>query len=205
MSRSRSRKPKGSTAAQIVGHRVRAIRQARGWSAQQLAYQLSEADPSTVLASRDVIANLENGRRPNITVDEVLLLALVLDSSPTTLFLPNGDVRLQVGPLSLSASRARDWVVGGGPHSPFQMPLPSQDERRFQLNAITHNEPVHVRIVPAQELHQTGRDIARGVAESRSLRTGEPITVPPEWVEWLSSIAAELQQSGDRREYYVED
>jgi transcriptional regulator with XRE-family HTH domain len=198
---SRSRKPKPTTASEVVARRVRALRTDRGWSAQRLADAVRDADPSCPLGNRDVVANLESGRRTTVTIDEVMVLALVLDTSPTTLFLPNGNVRLQVGALSLSASRARDWAVGPF-YGPAQ-PLPSQDAARFSMNAATHNEPESYRTVPDETIK--GSDaLLDALADRPSFLGPEPITVTPEAASLLVTIALALNDQA-HRQYHVKD
>lgn len=68
-----------------IGGRVAALRRARGLSAEHLAQRMQEAG---VAASRSVIANLESGRRPTISVAEVFLISAILDSSPRRLLFP---------------------------------------------------------------------------------------------------------------------
>ena len=74
------------SAAAVVRDRVKELRERRGWSAAKLAELCAENEMPNL--NRDVIANLESGRRPNVTIDEVLVLALVLDVAPVNLFIP---------------------------------------------------------------------------------------------------------------------
>lgn len=61
---------------------VRALRVGRGWSAAEVA---SRADAAGFVLPRNVIANLENGRRAMVTVDELAALAAVLAVEPWSL------------------------------------------------------------------------------------------------------------------------
>jgi transcriptional regulator with XRE-family HTH domain len=124
---SRSRKPQPTSAADVVARRVRELRRARGWSAQYLADRLRELDPSTVLGTRDVIANLETGRRPTVSFDEVLLLAFALDEPPSALVVPHADeAPLRVGPIALTPRTAYRWIGAGGMKA-----LPEQNADRY--------------------------------------------------------------------------
>lgn len=58
-----------------VARRVAELRRQRGWSAQRLADEMTEAGQHV---SRSTLANLENGRRDRITVDELYAFATVL-------------------------------------------------------------------------------------------------------------------------------
>ncbi|MDP8927671.1 MAG: helix-turn-helix domain-containing protein [Actinomycetota bacterium] len=116
-----------------MARRIRELRTDRGWSARELAAACADvlgADPASTgaaaLASRDVIANIENGRRTTISVEELLVLAAVLDVAPVHLLVPvSADYGLQVGRWGVAAPLARQWVRG-------QRPLPSQDARNYR-------------------------------------------------------------------------
>lgn len=66
----------------IVRENVRALRKARGWSAQRLAEALAVYGDRCGLSSRAVLANWEVGRREGVTVDDLACLAIVLDVDP---------------------------------------------------------------------------------------------------------------------------
>lgn len=110
-------------AAQVVARRVREIRDKRGWSAQKLAEKCAEAGAEHL--DRDVLANLETGRRRNVSIDEVLVLALVLDVAPIHLFIDPASAFMHVGRWTVAAPVVREWVRGN-------FPLPSQDKRVYR-------------------------------------------------------------------------
>jgi transcriptional regulator with XRE-family HTH domain len=110
--------------ANWIGVRVRQLRDARGWSAMRLAKRLDELGYGRM--DRDVIANLENGRRRTVTVEDWLALALALDVAPVHLLVPpRSEDRLLVGHLEIDPDLARAWVRGETPH-------PEQDDRVFR-------------------------------------------------------------------------
>ena len=75
--------------------------------------------------NRSVIANLESGRRSNVSIEEVLVLAYVLNVAPVHLFVPVDGFGLRVTPTSsVSGVVAREWVRGN-------FVLPAQDARRY--------------------------------------------------------------------------
>ncbi|MGH3403796.1 MAG: helix-turn-helix domain-containing protein [Streptosporangiaceae bacterium] len=107
-------------ASDLIGQRVKAIRDARGWSAEQLASRCAEIGAPEV--TRSVIANIETGRRDTtgkrrreVTVDEMLTLAYALEVQPLVLFVPlSGDETLQVTTTTqLGVIDALAWVDGG--------------------------------------------------------------------------------------------
>jgi transcriptional regulator with XRE-family HTH domain len=69
-------RPQGETTTDVVRH-MRALRGARGWTAQELADQTG--------IPRNVITNLETGRRETLSVDELVLLAQAFNVPPMRL------------------------------------------------------------------------------------------------------------------------
>jgi len=96
---------------EVVAHRVREVRGRRSLSGAQLAAKLREVG---VEWDRNVVANLENGRRASVDVAELLALAYVLDVAPIHLLVPTDDERAyQVTPTTaLDVDEVRDWVRG---------------------------------------------------------------------------------------------
>ena len=73
--------------AQAIAGEVRRHRLARKMSAQQLADRCAALGMEI---PRSVLANLENGRRPTVSVAELLILAAALEVPPVTLIAPLG-------------------------------------------------------------------------------------------------------------------
>lgn len=103
------------TPTRVIGNQVRTLRAARGLSATKLAQECEAAGAPAL--NRDVITNLENGRRQTLTVEEMLTLAYVLDAPPLALFVPlDGRVRLAVTPtIDMAGLHALEWVSGDYP------------------------------------------------------------------------------------------
>lgn len=85
----------------LAGARVREARGRRGWTARQLAERCIKAGAPGLTAS--VIANIETGRkdaagqrRRDITIDELLALAYVLEIPPVALLAPGEGGRIQI-------------------------------------------------------------------------------------------------------------
>lgn len=94
-----------------IANEVRRIRQERGMSAQKLADRCAELGAPI---PRTVLSNLENGRRGNVTVAEMLVLAAALDVPPATLVFPVGyqaAVEALPGQTQPPVS-AIEWLVG---------------------------------------------------------------------------------------------
>lgn len=118
---SHSANPIGPVAT--IAQRVKELRGRRGWTAAQLGKAL---DKHGIRWDRFTVANLENGKRQNVTVQELFALALALDVSPTSLIVPLDDRPYQVTPTRTEHSdMVRAWVRG-------EEPLPGTDERTYR-------------------------------------------------------------------------
>jgi transcriptional regulator with XRE-family HTH domain len=69
-----------------VVERVLALRDERGWSMQQLADRCAEAGMPSL--KRSVLVNLQVGRRPYVTLSELMVLAQVFAVEPAALLAP---------------------------------------------------------------------------------------------------------------------
>lgn len=111
------------TPTQVVAQRVKELRTRRGLTAEQLAARLVEQGVSW---QRGTVAKLETGRRENITVAELLALAVVLDVAPVHLLVPpDSDTPYRVSDTQTATPQsARGWIRG------FE-PLTGADPRKF--------------------------------------------------------------------------
>jgi transcriptional regulator with XRE-family HTH domain len=96
---------------ETITRRVREVRRRHGWNQQQLAEQMTKAG---VAWDRNVVANLETGRRASVGVDELLALAHVLSVAPLSLLIPLDDkTPYQLTPtVTKPAEEVRDWAHG---------------------------------------------------------------------------------------------
>ena len=124
-----------------VAARLREVRKSRGWTANELADRCSRAG---LPISKSVLANIESGRpgddgrrRRDITVDELLALALVLDIAPIYLM---GLPQDKAAPTAVAVTpeisiedpdRLLLWLRG-------DQPLPATDSRRYFTAALEH-------------------------------------------------------------------
>jgi transcriptional regulator with XRE-family HTH domain len=106
-----------------VAVRLSEVRKRKDMSAAEVGRRMTEQG---VKWDRFTVANLENGKRQNITLTELLALACVLDVSPLSLILPLDDAQpYQVTPArELATGRVRPWLRG-------IVPLPGMDARIF--------------------------------------------------------------------------
>ncbi|MGC9473272.1 helix-turn-helix domain-containing protein [Streptomyces sp. WG4] len=92
---------------------MRRYRDLRGMSAQQLSDRCGELG---LPIARSVLANFESGRRPTLSVAELLVLAEALGVPPTSLVFPVGYKRsVEVLPgVDCDTYRAANWWAGVG-------------------------------------------------------------------------------------------
>jgi transcriptional regulator with XRE-family HTH domain len=106
---------------------VRAVRKARGWSAEKLA---SEVAALGIPWTRTVVAKLETRRRPGVSVAELFALAYVLRVAPIDLLVPAelGDAEPYVvaDDVTTTARKARGWIAG--------VDFLAEPESRVELN-----------------------------------------------------------------------
>lgn len=95
--------------ARTIARRLRTLRDQRGISAQTLSDRCTELG---MPLARAVISHLENGRRENVTIAEVFILAKALDATPADL-LTGPDVPVEVLPgVALDRQHAVCWIAG---------------------------------------------------------------------------------------------
>lgn len=103
-----------SRPGQVVVRRMRELRDQRGWTAAQLAQRMQALG---VPWKREIVANLEAGRRAGITVDELLALALALGVPvPWLLAEPNSVVPMSVAEgVEVDPGSVLLWLTGKRP------------------------------------------------------------------------------------------
>ncbi|MDY0811624.1 helix-turn-helix transcriptional regulator [Kitasatospora purpeofusca] len=171
-----------------VAEAVRRFREERGMSAQDVAAACAKLGYPI---ARNVIANLENGRRSSIDVAEVLVLAEVLGVPPVVFLVPLGEVgEIELLPGSMySTGDALRWVCGE------QMPdhEPTNDlELRFQEIRF-YNETLH----GLQRTISDSEEYRRKVATARDAATREVnVKLVNQFDEIIGDYSQEIQ---DRR------
>jgi transcriptional regulator with XRE-family HTH domain len=102
-----------SSPSDVASRRIREARQRRGWTVKELADKCADAGAPHITAT--VITNLETRRHSTreITLDEVLALARVLEVTPLQLMIPlDADETLEpVSGVELDAMGAISWIA----------------------------------------------------------------------------------------------
>ena len=152
------------TASGAVAARLKELRRRRGWSAAKLAEQCARAGAPGLTAS--VLANIETGRpdaagtrRRDITVDELLTLAYVLNVAPLHLLVlpaerePGTAMHVLPGTTVTDPDLLTRWLRG-------EEALPGTDHRAYYTAAVEH--------APLAGTEQSMADYARTVLQDRA-------------------------------------
>lgn len=118
------------TPVATIAKRVKELRGRCGWSAAQLGEAVSKHG---IKWDRFTVANVESGKRQNVTVQELYALALALGVAPVNLLVPLEDEPYQLTPNRVEgADVARAWVRG-------ESPLPGADEWMYFAEASLYD------------------------------------------------------------------
>lgn len=162
--RTRQVEPAALTPSSVVAQRLKEARRRRGWTAKQLADQCAKAGATYLTAA--VLANIESGRpdlngkrRRDITVDELLLMAFVLDVAP---------IYLMGLPASTAGASAVEVTPNRSVGDPDELlrwlrgdqALPGTDARLYYSVALER--------MPAPDTEQTLAEYARSVLQDRA-------------------------------------
>jgi len=138
--------------ARAIAAQIRLHRTEQGLSAQQLA---DRCDEIGMPIPRNVVANLENGRRTGLTVAELFVLARALRVPPLELVFPIGRVPVvEVLPeRHVDTWRAFRWATGEGPFlgeetrdgSTLSIAYQSEDLRALRSSELFREHAQHYR------------------------------------------------------------
>ncbi|WP_369184127.1 helix-turn-helix domain-containing protein [Streptomyces sp. Y1] len=156
--------PPTLSVSDAVALRVKEARNRRGWTMKQLAAACHDVGATKLTAP--VLANIETGRRDangvrrrELSIDEVVALAVALDISPMHLLgLPEeaepGTTVLLTPEVSVSDGELlMEWFCG-------QKALPQSDSRQFYSTAIQRR--------PASDSQQALADFTSSVLQDRA-------------------------------------
>jgi transcriptional regulator with XRE-family HTH domain len=133
--------------------RVRDLRQALGWTQQELA---DECQRVGLPWDRSIVANFESRRRAALGVEELTMLALVLTVPPLVLLLPlpGGDSVALAPGLEAEPNDARRWFEGVAALPQHLWPLDPPAARRWRsatrdIDAYRHHDVVRTQLEQA--------------------------------------------------------
>ncbi|MFD9398360.1 helix-turn-helix transcriptional regulator [Streptomyces sp. NPDC060011] len=102
-----------ATPVGTIAKRIKELRARRGWTAEKLGVEVTRHGAKF---DRFTISNLENGKRQNVTVDELLAFAMTFDVAPIHLMVPlHNEPYLVTVDRTEDADRAREWIRGSLP------------------------------------------------------------------------------------------
>ncbi|GAB2836354.1 hypothetical protein GCM10027176_45870 [Actinoallomurus bryophytorum] len=107
--------------SEIVAVRVKEVRNKRGMKARDLATRCAELGMPHLSAA--TLSNIETGRPKDgqrtrdVTVDELVVLALALNVAPVHLLVPIDDDNTGYPATNVRAGRTREWIRGYHPLS----------------------------------------------------------------------------------------
>lgn len=139
--------------ADRVGQAVRARRTELKMSAQALADRCSEIGYPIV---RNTVANLENGRKNEVSLAEVMILAEALRVPPVQLIYPNvpeGETEYLPGRTTLSW-HALKWFTG---ETPFRGQLAAEDAPEYHLSLMRELDALNVEYVELTDQNAKAR------------------------------------------------
>jgi len=172
-------------AHEVARHRVKALRAQRQWGQEELARRLQEVGHPI---NRATIAKIESGARV-VTLDEVLVFAVVFDISPLHLIVPEDPTEVVAVTPSVSATAAklRRWWRGyeALPEQDanlYRTLIPAQDtffrnDTHFGWFVDTIEKQsldgLGVHTLSEQERHQTRMDAEAGAWSAIEDRAGD--------------------------------
>jgi transcriptional regulator with XRE-family HTH domain len=173
------RRKKNVTAGQVVADQVKALRERRGVSQQQLADKIGE--------SQSTVARIESGGR-TITVDDVFKIAWALDCAPVHLLgagIQAEDVPVTPA-LRLEPVEARAWIRG-------KLPLRDGKPRAYLFENIPDDEAEELFAAQERGWLEARLSLADLAVSGRAVSDVDP----HEEKARLQARLAEIEAAGD--------
>jgi transcriptional regulator with XRE-family HTH domain len=143
-----SRRDSVPTPGEVFARRIREVRSRRGLSQQTVVERLRALGIEKM--DQTIVSRIESGAR-RVTLDEALALALALDVSPVSLYLPHGEeerVRLTPGRVE-DAETAWAWATA-------REPLPDMHAETFYAERSEAARMTDARAALVARLHEQG-------------------------------------------------
>lgn len=145
-----------------IANYVRTARKQKGWTAADLGHLLSEVG---VKWDRFAVAKLENGKRQNLTITEVVALARVLDIPPVLLLFPLGHAeQVEVLPgQTVGTWAGLKWFTGEAAFPTDTLDGVGEHPGAAGIGDLVDEEPVSTTL----HLFQRHRDLVREHAKAK--------------------------------------
>ncbi|MCW1820793.1 MULTISPECIES: helix-turn-helix domain-containing protein [Mycolicibacterium] len=164
-----------------IGREVRRLRDARGWSAQRLADRTRELGYQV---TRTVISDVEIGRRQQLSVAEMTVLARALDTSPAALMYPAPEGIVEVLPgVEVSEIRAAQWFSG------------LLDGSSAEVHSLFDDPVVYGRNLKRLRLARKIWDLEENKVSMMAARAAEPKGGRGPWTEMITGIQREIAEA----------
>jgi transcriptional regulator with XRE-family HTH domain len=153
------------TVTQTIATRVRQLRLSRGMSAKGLAERMQEVG---IPWKREIVANLEHGRRATVGVDELFALAVIFDVAPTALCVVVTEAEIGITPTEvMNPVDALLWIAGVQPRGSESGPwlestAPNRIARDFATGRSGVEEFLYAPVHPndSASLRERRRELA---------------------------------------------
>ncbi|GAB2327888.1 helix-turn-helix domain-containing protein [Streptomyces variabilis] len=176
--------------SQVIAREVRRHRTARGMSAQTLADACARLGHTGL--QRTVISNIENGRRRDVSVADVLVLAAALEVAPAALVFPAGyaaEVEYLPGQTA-DPLEAADWFTGSGAEEDSALALARRHrelERRirgvyrriWEQGIAEQRYGLELEDAEAEAGREMARELTVQLHELREVMAGAGLELPP--------------------------
>jgi transcriptional regulator with XRE-family HTH domain len=176
--------------SQTIARELRRHRTARKMSAQQLADECARLGHTAL--QRTVISNLENGRRRDVSVADVLVLAAALEVAPAALLFPAGYVpEVEYLPGQTSAPlEAAEWFAGAHAaddsalaltrrHRDLERRIRSVYRRMWEQGIAEQRYGAELEDAEAEAGREMARELDDQLRELREEMTARGLEVPP--------------------------
>jgi transcriptional regulator with XRE-family HTH domain len=183
--------------AEVIGRNIRRIREASGWSQDQLAARLRQGGFDM---TRSSVAALERAGR-SFDVAELLLLCMALTSTPEELLAGDGPVRItEAAEVDLKSLRRAVAGIGGLSFSAIDTPE-TREARALPAKAMLSATKVIFGLRPGASDAEIRRAQASGKAEAEQ-KVAKRLAMPPAHVG-MASFALWGRSLTDERECRV--
>jgi transcriptional regulator with XRE-family HTH domain len=189
----------------VAAARMRAIRNAQGMSAERLAAEMTLQGTGW---TREIVTNLENGRRDTLGVSELLALALVLGVPPIMLLVdPMSDSTDVTPTASVPTAAALLWLLGEEPIGRASAAWTAESElirlvhdwrhmlkRLHTVRAQLREASLELRVALKQFVADAEENLHE--AELRLAEAGMPVP-PPSVVAGVMTVSATATTSAE--------
>ncbi|MFH9938555.1 helix-turn-helix domain-containing protein [Streptomyces murinus] len=178
---------------QAVAQQVRKVRLERGISVQRLADICSEE--YGVPMKRSVLANFEGGRRPALSLVELLVIARILEVPPVQLLFPVGlQETTEVLPDKVVDTwAALKWFTGEAPQLPDDQPSDTAERNAAPVRLFRRHEQL------VADWQRSNRQLGEAMATMGTTPDSHIVQLASQALNQLGESIKEVRQQMRRR------